>query len=125
MISQPNGATLLEQKPVNGLWGGLWSPLERPVETDVATMTSELGLDSSAGDRVHFAPTFRHTFTHFHLDIEPVYVTLESTPTHIAEGDHLRWVFPDLLTSGNEKIGLSAPAVKLLDALQPVFVDHD
>ena len=125
VISQPNGATLLEQKPANGLWGGLWSPLERSVEAEFETIANELGIPRNAEHRVNYAPSFRHTFTHFHLDIEPVYVTLASTPNVAADAEHLRWVFPNLLTNGNEKIGLSVPAVKLLDALQPVFATND
>ena len=125
VISQPNGATLLEQKPANGLWGGLWSPLERPSDTEVQSIAGELGIETSSEDRINYAPTFRHTFTHFHLDIEPVYISLTSTPNLVADAEHLRWVFPNLLANGNEKIGLSVPAVKLLDALQPVFTNHD
>lgn len=126
VITQANGATLLEQKPENGLWGGLWSPLERPSDTDHNTVAREIGIESCANKNVSYAPIFRHTFTHFHLDIEPVYIRLDSAPQTIADSDTRRWVFPDLLADGNEKIGLSAPAVKLLAALQPVFENqHD
>ena len=126
IISQANGATLLERKPENGLWGGLWSPLERPIETDHQAIAQEVGFTFGSDHSVSYAPTFRHTFTHFHLDIEPVYIRIDAAPATISDADNLRWVFPELLEDGNEKIGLSAPAVKLLAALQPVFADpHD
>ena len=123
IVTQPNGATLLERKPANGLWGGLWSPLERASDMTPEAVVTELGLHKP--EQMHYAPIFRHTFTHFHLDIEPIYITVREATTFVADADDLRWVFPELLTDGNEKIGLSAPAVKLLAALKPVFANHE
>ena len=125
VITQANGATLLERKPMNGLWGGLWSPLERDSEATPGVVSAELGLTSEDFEQVNYAPPFRHTFTHFHLDIEPVYIRTKNTITTVADTDDLRWVFPWMLADGNEKIGLSVPAVKLLAALEPVFANHD
>ena len=62
----------------------------------------------------HYAPIFRHTFTHFHLNIEPVYLTLENPPACTQNTDHWLWIKPEQASADDQKIGLSAPAVKLL-----------
>ena len=121
ILSLPNTATLLEQKPLDGLWGGLWTPPERQADTSVAAFAEEMGFASSALCAEHHAPPFRHTFTHFHLDIEPVYLKLEHAPELVTDNPHQRWVLPDQLGQDNDPIGLSAPAVKLLASLEEPF----
>lgn len=122
VVLVPNGATLLEQKPQDGIWGGLWTPPERDSATEPVAFLAEIGADRAAMEQAHFAPVFRHTFTHFHLDIEPVYIRLRNSHDIATERQqNLRWVFPSQLNSSNQPIGLSAPAVKLLASLQPVF----
>ena len=79
IVSLPNGATLMEQRPATGLWGGLWNPPERDSETSIAEYLAELGLDIAAADH-HTATVFRHTFTHFHLEVEPIYISLKTQP---------------------------------------------
>ncbi len=113
VVSLANKATLLEQKPLHGLWGGLWTPLERDPSMLVEELLEELGLHSDDVDSHYFAPQFRHTFTHFHLDIEPVYVRLSKAPSLVEDNPRLRWVS----VGDNNPIGLSAPAVKLLASL--------
>ncbi len=121
VVSLPNGATLLEQKPLDGLWGGLWTPPQREAEHDVALFLDELGAHNESLTRQHIAPQFRHTFTHYHLDIEPVYLHLSEQPMGVAEKDTQRWVQPQQLEGDNQRIGLSAPAVKLLASLKEPF----
>ena len=121
VLSLTNKATLLEQKPLNGLWGGLWTPPERDRSTSADTFLNELQISSAQIERQHIAPVFRHTFTHFHLDIEPVYITLRELPDGYVGEDTLRWVNPEHINGENQAIGLSAPAVKLLASLKEPF----
>lgn len=121
MLSLTNKATLLERKPLNGLWGGLWTPPERDISTSVDTFLDELQILSTQVERQHVAPIFRHTFTHFHLDIEPVYITLDDLPESFVGEDTRRWVNPEHINGANQAIGLSAPAVKLLASLKEPF----
>lgn len=118
VISLKNGSTLLEQKPLEGLWGGLWTPLERSDHTETTQVLDEVDLGGAIIERVHTAPVFRHTFTHFHLDIEPIYIHLNDAPISVAEQNNLQWVQPSMLDRANNPIGLSAPAVRLLKSLQ-------
>jgi len=121
VVSLTNKATLLEQKPLNGLWGGLWTPPERDRSTSADTFLNELQISSAQIERQHIAPVFRHTFTHFHLDIEPVYITLNELPDGYVGEDNRRWVNPEHINGENQAIGLSAPAVKLLASLKEPF----
>ena len=121
VVSLPNRATLLEQKPLDGLWGGLWTPPERAEATSVAAFVQEIGASEATLAAKHFAPEFRHTFTHFHLEIEPVYLQLTQTPDLVEDNPSLRWVLPDQIDRDNNPIGLSAPAVKLLASLKEPF----
>ena len=111
---------LLEQRPANGLWGGLWNPLERPNDSELEALLNQQGIPASAVDRSHTAPSFRHTFTHFHLDIEPIYVFLTSGQQLVADREDQAWVHKDA-DQRNQAIGLSAVAVKLLAALDEPF----
>ncbi|MEM7080099.1 MAG: A/G-specific adenine glycosylase [Pseudomonadota bacterium] len=113
--------TLLERKPLDGLWGGLWTPPERAPDYASSAMLTELGAADADLTQERHAPQFRHTFTHFHLQISPVYLSLSSIPSGLQDTDHLRWVDPNNLGGDNTPIGLSAPAVKLLASLEDVF----
>jgi len=107
------GACLLERRPDEGIWGGLWTPPERSSDTSAEGFLVEFGFQTSGRSPATAAPGFRHTFTHFHLDIEPVYIEVDGPPLQIRERDDVRWHRP----GGNEALGLSAPAVKLLETL--------
>lgn len=73
----------------------------------------EFGLQVLEESPVYMAPVFRHTFTHFHLDIEPVYIEVMQPSRSVREGDDRRWY----AAGSNEPLGLSAPAVKLIASL--------
>ncbi len=69
LIQDAAGRVLLTQRPPAGLWGGLWS-LPQCEHADVRAFSrTQLGLDI-APERAW--PSFRHTFSHFHLDIMPI-----------------------------------------------------
>lgn len=121
VVSLENRSTLLEQKPLNGLWGGLWTPPEREASLSVEDFLDQQYIKPNEVVRQHVAPTFRHTFTHFHLDIEPVYIILNELPVGFVAESTQRWVNPDHINGENQAIGLSAPAVKLLASLKEPF----
>jgi len=99
----------LVQMPATGLWGGLWVfP-----RMDVGSDPTELDwLADQTWQRHHAWPTFRHTFSHYHLDISPVEIMLESKPDQVGEAS-LLWYNLDQPQS----VGLAAPVKKLLEAL--------
>jgi A/G-specific adenine glycosylase len=112
LLEDAAGRFLLERRPPAGLWGGLWGPPERAAEHDARTLIGELRLETAGACAVAIGTGFRHTFTHFHMDIEPVHVRIAHATAAIAETKRLRWYDP----AGDQRIGLSAAAVKLLAA---------
>ena len=66
-------AVLLQQRDSSGVWGGLWSLPEFTNEEALESwvQTHDLQL------RERWSP-IRHTFSHFHLDIQPIVVTRRS-----------------------------------------------
>ena len=117
VVSLEGGATYLERRPTDGLWGGLWTPPERAATTTTQALLAELGAELGDVLREDEAPAFRHTFTHFHLDIRPTYIWLSRCPQRVEDDQHARWITPSAWRGENDRIGLSVPAVKLLAPL--------
>jgi|TARA_B100000315_G_scaffold189432_1_gene179255 A/G-specific adenine glycosylase len=113
VVTTPEDACLLEQRPERGIWGGLWTPPERSAETTPDALCLEYGIHYDTIVRTHAAPAFRHSFTHYHLDIEPFYLALSEAPDTAVDVDNHTWYHPDQ----SQPLGLAAPAVKLLAAL--------
>jgi len=80
---------------------------------------SELSIESALsarGLREHARaplPAFRHTFSHFHLDITPVLVDIRYNENGVRENQGARWIDP----AAPGQLGLAAPVVKLLNSL--------
>jgi len=107
MFQLPDGRLLLEQRPQQGIWGGLWSFPELAKGEDSLTRSRAL-----FGDKVIAKEewaTFRHTFSHYHLDISPVLLQLSSQPEFIGERAQC-WYNPQQ----PEQLGLAAPVKELL-----------
>jgi A/G-specific adenine glycosylase len=110
MLRNPSGDILLQQRPPQGIWGGLWSFPEIPLDTDAAEYTED-----------HFGKiithetwdAYRHTFSHYHLDITPVLLQLKKSPAKIAEAQQTCWYNPHQPST----IGLAAPVKKLLEQI--------
>ena len=115
VLRLPQGSVLLEQRPQQGIWGGLWNPPERSAETSVEAFLDSQGVIGSDVTRVQYKEGFRHTFSHFHLDIEPIYIDLNKAPSMMVQESTQRWVQLARLTENEETIGLSAAALKLLN----------
>ena len=109
-----HGACLLERRPPSGIWGGLWTPPERTADTSGLEAARGIGFEPIDLLDELIAPVFRHTFTHFHLDIEPVYLRVSGPPRSVRDQEDLRWHAP----GSGESIGLSAAAQRLLDSLE-------
>lgn len=69
LIYRADKCILLQQRPPTGIWGGLWSLPECQATNIKQWCADTLGLKIKADQSW---PAFRHTFSHFHLDIKPV-----------------------------------------------------
>ena len=110
VIASRSGACLLERRTGGGVWAGLWAPPERAADCTVEEICREFGIDPGSIAERSAGPKFRHTFSHFHLDIEPHYLVLSKEPALVADDDRVRWHRPGQA----QAVGLPAPAVKLL-----------
>ena len=112
----PDGRLLLERRPPAGVWGGLWVPpalAEADLDRDWEDATADWCRQrlGTLPLRLEMLPPRRHSFTHFHLDIEASLLHLHTTPPHVADGAGAVWVQPT--APGN--LGLPAPIRRLLD----------
>lgn len=71
-----SGGILIEQRKSKGVWQGLWGALQRETKTDPNDVLAELGISPQKILSIEFGDNFRHTFSHYHLDIEPVFVSI-------------------------------------------------
>lgn len=115
VIATPSGACLLERRPGTGVWGGLWTPPQRGTGCTPEQICREVGIAPASVTASRAGAIFRHTFSHFHLDIEPYFMELEGQPALLAEDDRLQWYVP----GQHRAVGLPAPAVKLLARILP------
>jgi A/G-specific adenine glycosylase len=111
IASAANGEIWLERRPGSGIWGGLWCfP-----ELDDAEQASNWCIDrwGQEPESISALPEFRHTFSHYHLDISPVQVRLPSSPGAVMEAQHWLWYNRQQPAA----IGLAAPVASLLERL--------
>lgn len=109
MLRNLAGDVWLEQRPSQGIWGGLWSFPELSCERDAQQYTAE-HFGEMAEPEVW--KSYRHTFSHFHLDITPVLIQLVKPQQVISSGAN-HWYN----LHHPEALGLAAPVKKLLAKL--------
>lgn len=112
ILHNGRGELLLEARPPSGIWGGLWGlPEFQSIEEAKACAIQQSNSD---GSRVSCWPVRRHTFTHFHLDIQPVAVECESLTDCVMETNRRVWYN----THSPEPLGLAAPVKQMIEVLQ-------
>lgn len=106
----------LVQRPAAGLWGGLFGFLEfvSEAEREHYLLTQNLQVKQQQA-----LPAFRHTFSHFHLWINPLVLELTALPLRVEEQSAASW----FTISAMPEIGLSAPAKLLLAQLAAENID--
>jgi A/G-specific adenine glycosylase len=109
MLQNNRGEILLQQRPSSGIWGGLWSFPELPLDSDAEEACQD--LFSAPAQQLESWPSYRHTFSHYHLNITPVLLKMNDI-NFIAEAGW-QWVWP--ASPGN--LGLPAPINILLTRL--------
>ena len=110
VVVNGQGACLLQKRPPRGVWASLWSPPQYPQTTSVSIFGNDFGLPTTTIAKTFAGTKFRHAFSHYQLEIEPIYVFLRASCSGIAETHDLRWHHP----CDRAEFGLSAVAVKLL-----------
>ncbi|AOS96130.1 A/G-specific adenine glycosylase [Microbulbifer aggregans] len=120
LLVEHDGNLYLEQRPPSGIWGGLWCPPQLE-EDDGGEASAQEWLASRDLQATELAalPAMRHTFTHFHLDITPVWIQLAARPRQVAEGRGDWYKLRQLnRPRAAQELGLPAPIVKLVHQLE-------
>lgn len=112
LIMRDGDTVLLLRRPPAGVWGGLWSFPETTMDADPKDWCWR--RFGAAPLRCIVRPAFRHTFSHFHLEIEPVELTLPKTSARTTKGGEC-WYRLDRPA----RLGLAAPVKNLLQSLVP------
>lgn len=107
LLANQDNAILLSQRPSEGLWGGLWSLPELNDIHSLAPLLQRYQLNS--GQQQRLTP-LRHTFSHFHLDIEPWLIRVQGAPAFGVAESNVLWY--NLLNP--PRLGLAAPVKELL-----------
>ena len=110
MLRGPDGEMLLEKRPPTGIWGGLWW---FPEAADLEPESHCFALTGLEPGDIESWPVFRHTFSHYHLDIEPVLAKLPTQSEQVMDADRQLWYN----VRQPPQIGLAAPVVGLLAQL--------
>lgn len=112
LLKNPHGEVLLHRRPPSGVWGGLWClPECAPEEDAAAWCEARLALRATSAQPW---PTLRHTFSHFHLDITPLLLSVEPGAPRIMDEGNALWYNP----AAPQRLGLAAPVQRLLLALR-------
>jgi A/G-specific adenine glycosylase len=99
---------LLEKRPTAGIWGGLWS---FPEVTDLRDIEVDWRINQN---RLKIIEPFRHTFSHYHLEITPVVINVEDLHVdHVMEERTTLW-YNSVQPS---EVGLAAPVKTLIQTL--------
>lgn len=109
LILQHKQDVLLLQQPSSGIWGGLWIFPQQPVDDVVLEHPLLIQQDIK---QLEHGDVFRHTFSHYHLDIHPVKVQLTTKVEQVAEAPMLWYNL-----THPASVGLAAPVKKLLESL--------
>jgi A/G-specific adenine glycosylase len=112
VIRNPQGEVLMRKRPATGVWGGLWSFPECPAgQAPLDWCREKLGIE---GEGIRHLPPFRHTLSHFHMEIEPIEIGLDREPARVMDGDEQVWYKLDV----PDPRGLAAPVARILASLQ-------
>ena len=108
IISNDAGEVFMARRPTQGIWGGLWSfPEVADSQAAKNFCLDQFGQEPATTE--HWA-TLRHSFSHYHLEIQPLHMQLSQTPAAIMEGDAHLW-YNRMQPSS---VGMAAPVAKLL-----------
>lgn len=111
LVISYQGQLLLQKRPLLGLWPGLYSFYEVQNESEREQVLQKL-LNTQQYS-VHKLPSFRHSFSHYHLNIEPVKICLTQKPLQVNEPEAI-WYD----ASQPINIGLAAPVAKIIKQLK-------
>ena len=109
LMIQHGDGVWLEQRPPVGLWGGLFCFPQFSSEEELENGLQKYGVTVN---QLQQQVAFRHTFSHFHLDIVPMWLNLRSAPGCMDDAAGLWYNLAQ-----PQSVGLAAPVERLLTQL--------
>jgi len=110
ILRNRHGEVLLEKRPPAGIWGGLWSLPECDHDVELEQhCRDKYGLEIS---QIETLPDARHSFSHFHLLIQPLRIAVSKISDRVMETEGRVWYNS---ASGDQR-GLAAPVMRLLQS---------
>ncbi|MEH3773923.1 A/G-specific adenine glycosylase [Enterobacter asburiae] len=110
LLMQRGDEVFLAQRPPSGLWGGLYCFPQFENEDLLHEWLKQRGMTA---DNLTQLTAFRHTFSHFHLDIVPMWLPVSSCASCMDEGIALWYNLAQ-----PPSVGLAAPVERLLQQLR-------
>ncbi|EGQ9303338.1 A/G-specific adenine glycosylase [Vibrio vulnificus] len=107
-----NNQVWLEQRPQNGIWGGLFC-FPQNEHALLEALLEKRGIKEGDIRTQKTLIAFRHTFSHYHLDITPILLDLSKQPDMVMEASNGLWYN----LANPEEVGLAAPVKQLLESL--------
>ncbi|MGX2974982.1 A/G-specific adenine glycosylase [Ursidibacter arcticus] len=116
LVLKKGSKVLLEKRESKGIWGGLFAFPQFDSLTELKQSVSAKNLQISQ----HLI-AFRHTFSHFYLDIYPILVDIEQSVLQEDQGNY----YPSVSSNKEcwydlqqpSEIGLATPVKRILDEL--------
>lgn len=114
IILQKGKHILLRKRPPMGIWGGLWSfpEIKHAAEEEAIRLFCQQQF-KMVPEKYRWLKSFRHTFSHYHLDIFPVIIEVKRLPAKIMEAEQQIWYNLE----GPVSIGLPRPVQLIMRAL--------
>ncbi|WP_387464821.1 A/G-specific adenine glycosylase [Photorhabdus sp. RM323S] len=109
LLMQNDHTVWLEQRPPTGIWGGLFAFPQFESLDVLNSWLEQSGISHSKHEQL---TAFRHTFSHFHLDIVPIKINILSFAACMDEHKGLWYNLQQPAT-----VGLAAPVEYLLQQL--------
>lgn len=122
LLMQQGDTVRLTQRPPVGLWGGLFCFPQFDSEQSLRDWLAKRNIKADTLTQLN---AFRHTFSHFHLDIVPMWLSVSSQASCVEEESALWYNLAQ-----PPSVGLAAPVERLLQQLhaEPVVTQplrHD
>ena len=105
LVQNTANEILLIKQPPSGIWGGLWILPQCANMKEINVWCHEHELSIKTHTKLL---AFRHTFSHYHLDIQPIKLTVTQKADYVRDQPNYLWY------NGQQQIGLPAPIKFLL-----------
>lgn len=109
---------LLEKRPNMGIWGGLYAFPQFDTQENLVNWLLKQGVSAEVSNKLlqeQALSGFRHTFSHFHLDITPILVDIQLLKGGNTAFHDQPIIWFDLLNPA--KVGLAAAVERILDEI--------